>query len=155
MNSWIEFVVTNYAASKHFYRWQPSRITTSHNRFGLYKKHNRHEQVTKINSKRKPRAYKGLSRISVDHSRTCRVPAPFATPCPSRWGKAREGTRVCLFLPHLLHTFASALRTAHYLSMHHYTSTGNVGLKSCLPPCMNVPLRFNRNYLELHMGQAW
>ena len=48
------------------------------------------QEIKNQNYKRRPRSRKARSRISADHSRRCRAPAPFASP---RRGKARQGER--------------------------------------------------------------
>jgi hypothetical protein len=76
-----------------------------------------------------------------------RAPVPFAMPCHATAWPGPVSAHVCFFLSPLLHTFACASMTTHYLSWLHCSSGSNVGLKSFFHQCMNVSLIFIRNFI--------
>jgi hypothetical protein len=120
-----EFMVISFMMAEHIYRGDPPRVIMSHNQLGLSVKH-----IT----------CKGLGQISLNHSHACHVLAPFSLPHHVGPDLARASAHMCLFHSPLLHILASAKRATHYLSRLHSSSNSNVGLKSCLLPCTNVPL---------------
>jgi hypothetical protein len=81
--------------------------------------------------------------VPTDHSRARCVPTPIASLRHIRRGEA--SACVCFSISSLIHTLSSAYRATYYLSRLPSTSTSNVRLNSCLPSCMNVPMRFIRN----------
>jgi hypothetical protein len=91
--SWF-FIVTSFVTAKRIYREDSSRVTTSHNRLGLsLSKCIRHGLVAKINDKIKPQICEALGRISANHSLTCCVPVPIASPRHVTFGPTRRGKR--------------------------------------------------------------
>jgi hypothetical protein len=158
--SWL-FIVTRSIVAAHIYREDSTRVTVYHNLLGLsLSKCIRHGLIAKINGKRKLQTCDALGQILVDHScRRC-APTPIASPhhaMPRHTppGLARwASVLICFSLSPLLHTLASAQIATHHLSRLPSTSTSNVGLKSCHPPCMNGHLRFIRNYYHSFMGLA-
>jgi hypothetical protein len=102
-----EFIVASSMADVRIYRGDPTRVTASLNRLELYQTRTRHGLLAKINEKRKLQAYKGLGRISADHSYASHASTPFASPPLAQTSEARR-THVCFFLSPLLHTLTNA-----------------------------------------------
>jgi hypothetical protein len=80
----VVFIVTHSVVAALIYRKDLSRVTTSHNRLGLFvSKYIRHELVAKINDKMRLHTCEALGRYSVDYSRAHRVPVPISMPRPT------------------------------------------------------------------------
>jgi hypothetical protein len=137
-------------AAAHIYREDLPRVTASCNRLGLsLSKRIRRGLIAKINDKKSLRACEALGWISVDYSRARRASMPITSPrlATPRPGPVRRASAcVCFPLSPFLHTLTSAYRATNLISRLPSISTSKVGLKSYHPPCMNVPLRFIRNY---------
>jgi hypothetical protein len=100
------FIAISVAAAR-IYREDMPRVTTSHNRLGLFlSKRIRHGLVAKINDKKRSGACEALDWILTDYSCARRAPMPIASPWP---GEARQASaRVCFSISPLLYTLTSA-----------------------------------------------
>jgi hypothetical protein len=102
----VGFIAISMAAAR-IYREYMLRVTTSHNRLGLFlSKRIRHGFVAKINDKRRSGACEALDWILTDYSCARRAPVPIASPWP---GEVRQASaRVCFSISPLFYTLASA-----------------------------------------------
>jgi hypothetical protein len=95
------------------------------------------------------------ARVWAGFRRTIQVHVVHPCPSPRLTTPDKTSEHECVFLPFSsFSTLLQVQRATHYLIRFHFTSTSNLGLKNYLQPYMNEPLRFIRNYLEFHMGQA-
>jgi hypothetical protein len=144
MHWWlVAILITTTVADTRIYRENPPRVTTFCNRLGLsLSKCIRYRLIAKINSKRRPRTCEALDQILMNYSCTRHASASIA----SRHATPGEVSAcVSLFLLSSTH-FISIQRATHLISSFSSTYTSKVGLKSCHPPCINMPLKFIKKY---------